>query len=706
MPNGKYKIVLSLATIFFGLAVFAYTTASETDGTVDSTYKYAWSNNVGWLNFGNTGGNVHITDSGITGYAWNDNYGWINLSPAQSGVHITADGALYGYAWGENVGWISFSGVNISCSGHFSGSATGDVSGTVTFDCTNCNVTTDYQPSKCRGGGGGGPIEPPLTCGNGTCTLPETCSSCPSDCGACLPVCGDSSCAVGTETCASCPADCGVCTPTCGNGLCQPPETCQSCQADCGACLPEPSCGDNSCNNNETCSSCPTDCGLCVPTCGDATCNGTETCSTCVQDCGTCPFLCGDSSCNGTETCGNCPTDCGTCPTLPPGGGGEVCGNKFCGGNETCASCPADCGACQTPPPIIPIIPPAIIENVVKNVQKTAQETTKIIQETAKEVKKIVEIPQVSVTSKIISTTGAAVPAVVATSGFFFSFSNISLFLLRLLNLLMVALGIRKKSRPWGTVYDSITKQPIDPAYVVLKDINGKDVLSAITDLEGRYGFLVKPGIYKMTVSKTNYAFPSQKLTDRLSDEVYDNLYFGETLESKQSETITKNIPLDPIKFDWNEYAKKSKVLVAFYSKFDLFFRKISDILFIIGFVVASISFVFAPYPYNTIVLVIYLLLLLMRALGVKPKPFGFITEKLTKKPLAFAVLRIVEPESGKEIASKVADKYGRYYCLLPRGRYYVKIEKKNDDQTYSLVHISPIIDTSKKGIIKKRFEI
>jgi hypothetical protein len=51
-----------------------------------------------------------------------------------------------------------------------------------------------------------------------------------------------------------------------------------------------------------------------------------------------------------------------------------------------------------------------------------------------------------------------------------------------------------------------------------------------------------------------------------------------------------------------------------------------------------------------------------------------------------------------------VADKYGRYYCLVPKGKYYVKIEKKNADASYTLVHTSAIIDASKNGIIKKKF--
>jgi endonuclease IV len=36
----------------------------------------------------------------------------------------------------------------------------------------------------------------------------------------------------------------------------------------------------------------------------------------------------------------------------------------------------------------------------------------------------------------------------------------------------------------------------------------------------------------------------------------------------------------------------------------------------------------------------------------------------------------------------------------------YVKIEKKNEDGSYSLIHTSAVIDVSKKGIIKERFKV
>ena len=141
--------------------------ASETSGTITggANVGYAWSNQIGWINFGCDNCNVHVTDAGITGYGWNDAYGWINLSPDTGGISVADDGSLSGGAWGESTGWIYFSGVSISSVGEFTGQATGDGIGILTFDCNNCSVTTDYiphdfrdtqEPATSSGGGGGG----------------------------------------------------------------------------------------------------------------------------------------------------------------------------------------------------------------------------------------------------------------------------------------------------------------------------------------------------------------------------------------------------------------------------------------------------------------------------------------------------------------------------------------------------------------------
>ena len=376
----------------------------------------------------------------------------------------------------------------------------------------------------------------------------------------------------------------------------------------------------------------------------------------------------------------------------------EKCVSAYGIGQDQCQT-DNDCGAGFTG---ITQEPVKVVETVTQIVKEQIPESVKAA---AKEVKKAVETPQGSIATKSISTTGAVVATAEVAAAIIFSPFEIFLNLIRLFGIFLTTIGLRKRIKPWGVVYDSVTKQPLDPVYVVLKDLQGKSISSAITDLDGRYGFLASPGVYQLSVNKTNYVFPSQKLAGRTNDELYDDLYFGETIEIKQDgETIIKNIPMDSLKFDWNEFAKRDKKLMRFYSRLDIVLRKIFDLFFVVGFVVAIVAYFAAPYPYNLIILITYLVLLFLRTIGIKPKTYGRISNAANGNPLSFAVLRVMMPDLSVEVAHKVADKYGRYYCLVPKGKYYVKIEKKNDDGSYSLVYISPVIDASKKGIIKKSF--
>jgi hypothetical protein len=159
MPR-KFLIIV-ISAVFLPLAV---SLASTTNGTIDTNYKYAWGENLGWVNFGCDYCNVQVTDSGITGYAWSRQYGWINLSPTNGGVTNTSEGVLGGNAWSSNLGWITFSGATINSSGKFTGTAgtSGSKAGRISFDCANCNVATDWRPASARtssettGGGTGG----------------------------------------------------------------------------------------------------------------------------------------------------------------------------------------------------------------------------------------------------------------------------------------------------------------------------------------------------------------------------------------------------------------------------------------------------------------------------------------------------------------------------------------------------------------------
>lgn len=159
--------------------------------------------------------------------------------------------------------------------------------------------------------------------------------------------------------------------------------------------------------------------------------------------------------------------------------------------------------------------------------------------------------------------------------------------ILRFWNFVLVWLGLRGPHHFWGVIYDSVTKQPLDPVVVKLISAgNFSEIQTCITDLSGHYGFLVSPGKYKIFAKKDNYIFPSKKIKSFV-DDPYEEIYHGEFFEVLgESVVIAPNIPMDPMNFDWNQEAKlKYENQFPFWR---VFFRQLISIFFwfflIIGF--------------------------------------------------------------------------------------------------------------------------
>lgn len=332
---------------------------------------------------------------------------------------------------------------------------------------------------------------------------------------------------------------------------------------------------------------------------------------------------------------------------------------------------------------------------IAKTAKIITEETTKIIGSTGGQI----------VTTTVASAGAiSSISATVSLSAEVISFSDIVLIPMRVWGIIMTGLGIRKRRKHWGCVYDSTTKQPLDPAYVILQDMNGKEISSAITDMDGRYGFIAPIGKYKLIANKNNYLFPSTRVTGKVVDEIYGDLYFGGEIEiTVEGGVITKNIPMDPLKFDWNEFEKNQKHMMKFFSKRSLIFAKITNILFNAGILLTLASVILVPKVYNIIIFVFYVLMFIARRTIIKPKSFGFIVEKETQNPISFAIINI-KSANGQEI-NKVANKIGKFFCLIQNGTYKITIKKKNADESYTEIYKQDGFEV-KDGVINEKFEI
>ena len=138
---------------------------------IDPVHRYAWSENLGWINAqpsGPGGPGLQVSDGGLTGMMWAENAGWISVSGSGYGVVNDGCGVLSGYAWSENTGWINFTPTNCggdpTCgvkidpsSGNFSGRAWSENAGWITFAATGPNayrVATSWRRSAPPGATG------------------------------------------------------------------------------------------------------------------------------------------------------------------------------------------------------------------------------------------------------------------------------------------------------------------------------------------------------------------------------------------------------------------------------------------------------------------------------------------------------------------------------------------------------------------------
>ncbi len=687
------SILILLGTAFF----VPFALASNTDGTINATNKYAkfYTTSLGTINFGATGSVgscvtsvVHVTDTALTGCVWGDHVGWINLSPTGCGVTNDAEGNLgnactIGGAFGEQTGWLNFAptngGVTIDSNGDFHGYAWSQNYGWIVFNSTthdlgvgSFKVTTDWRPASAR----------VFQCSDGIDNDGDTLVDYPADPGCSSGIDDDE-----TDPIVATPTPTPTPTPGHGGG------------GGGGGSTPTPTPAPTPTPTLE-----PTPTPTPLPTEGPAP-SMTPT-PTPLPTIGPVPSPTpeGPTPTPGpldtpTPTPGAFDTPTPVPTQLPPGETPTPVASTV----ETPGPTPGPGIATPTPTPFIlslipdiPSLPPAV--------QEAVDAGTKTVRE-------VIKTPSGGVLVRVLPTVGVVTQAGTAVGVAFATpivFSELVFLPLRLWSLLLGIFGLKKKKRqPWGVVYDSVTKQPLDPAYVVLKDAKGEEITSSITDLDGRYGFLLEPGTYTLEANKTNYTFPSKRLVGQAEDVLYKDLYFGTPIVVGQSgETVTKNIPLDPLKFDFNEFAKGKQQLTRFYSKHDVLIHRISNIFFFVGMIIAAVAFVLAPEPYNVIVFFVYLFMLALKYFVFRPTPTGALIDKETKLPLSFAIVRVFSVSLGREMTHRVADIHGRYYCLVPFGDYYVTVEKKNDDGTYTKVFTSPTIHAAKNGLIKESYTI
>jgi hypothetical protein len=227
----------------------------------------------------------------------------------------------------------------------------------------------------------------------------------------------------------------------------------------------------------------------------------------------------------------------------------------------------------------------------------------------------------------------------------------------------------RRKRRPWGVVYNALSKQPIDLAVVRLIHQGTSLVIqSRVTDAKGRFSFLVPPGSYRIEATKAGFTFPSAYLKDDKQDGEYTDVYHGERIEVKKDAAIQVNIPLDP---EAKEEIPK-KVLYKKYARKAQSFVGVAGILASLAALVSVPTLVMAVFFVGQVVMYV-----VFRRLAIPKKPtnWGVVYEDGSKRALGRVVVRIFSKRFNKLLETQVTDAKGAYGFYADKDVYYVTAE-------------------------------
>jgi len=305
------------------------------------------------------------------------------------------------------------------------------------------------------------------------------------------------------------------------------------------------------------------------------------------------------------------------------------------------------------------------VENTVRKTVKTTKQVQKatVDNPTAEKVNDVADAPAMAA----VTATSVASVATVGVTGA--AGVNAVTYLQFALSQSMM-LFVRKRRDKWGQIYNSVTKQPVDLAIVRIHDsVTNKLVSTKVTDRQGRYNLILKPGKYFIEVDKKDYKFPSTLLDKAKTDGKYENVYYGGEFEINDGDGFVRPIAVDPHKKMTTE-----KSLVKMY-----LIRKGQFALTVSGPILAVSSFIINPewWVGGTVVAQLGLYVIFKKlGIGDKPKSWGVVRGGEKKEVVQRAIVRVFDTKFNKLLETQVTDAKGRYAFLVGNQEYYMTADK------------------------------
>ncbi len=264
-----------------------------------------------------------------------------------------------------------------------------------------------------------------------------------------------------------------------------------------------------------------------------------------------------------------------------------------------------------------------------------------------------------------VATTATAATVTVGLAAVGGGFSTVPYMITQFFLGVLSFLGFRKKGKPYGYVYNSVSKEPVSRAIVRIYDTNDRLVWTDVTDVYGSFNAELPKGQYKILVKKAGFTYPTE-IIKGLVDYPLEPIYKGDLFKMSQKTDIKVLIPIDPT--DVNKF---SALAVSTRTTINTLFKVLHALIFVGGIILAVYTILKFPTLLNWVVLAFYVpaFMMLFKSIFGQQSKYGYVRD-VKGKPVANVEVALKELKFDRFVAKRVTDASGRYRFVMYPGAY------------------------------------
>ncbi len=229
-----------------------------------------------------------------------------------------------------------------------------------------------------------------------------------------------------------------------------------------------------------------------------------------------------------------------------------------------------------------------------------------------------------------------------------------------LISILSYFLG-KRHDRPWGLILDASNSQPVPFATCRLYVAETTNLITqTVSDTDGRYGFVMSPGSYRLEVNHNEYGIFTENFV----------IPEGETAHLKDirliPKSMQKNVNQSRYGQMWEDFWNRAKIL----------WKTVQPILFVLGFTLSLLSIIISPGLLNFIIFGLYILagfLYLVSKFNRAPK-FASVVDAATGLRIPYAVIKFYDTEKWNLVDTQVTNGNGQFDFYGDTGEYGILV--------------------------------